>query len=481
MPPDLSPILSDIQTFSRLGGRALRPYQLEPARAVVRSVLGREGKIITVMFGRQMGKNETSAQIEAHLLSLFAATGGSIVKAAPSFKPQLITSILRLKDTLDRSPVTRGRWLPQYGYMVRLGNATISFLSADPAANVVGATASLLLEIDEAQDVAPEKYDRDFRPMASSTNATTVLYGTAWSEDSLLERQRRINLSHEARTGERLHFEYDWSVLAAINPHYKAFVEGEIARLGVEHPTIRTQYLLQTLSDAGRLFSAEQRAALRGSHRRLRVPEPDRVYVAGIDLAGADEQAEDAVARLLSPRRDSTVITIAEVSRDVLGRAEARVVDHVWWTGRDQVWQYERLLDLWQRWRLTRVAVDASGIGAGIAAFLSARHAARTDSIVFSAPAKSKLAYAMLTMINARRLTVYADDGSPESRQLWTEVVACRYWLRAGEQIGWAVPETEGHDDFVVSLALCAHAAEQLVIPAAGTLIRARPDEESRW
>jgi hypothetical protein len=48
----------------------------------------------------------------------------------------------------------------------------------------------MLLEIDEAQDVAIEKYDRDLRPMASPTNATTVLYGTAWSDDTLLAIER---------------------------------------------------------------------------------------------------------------------------------------------------------------------------------------------------------------------------------------------------------------------------------------------------
>jgi hypothetical protein len=47
-----------------------------------------------------------------------------------------------------------------------------------------------LKKIDEAQDVAIEKYDRDLRPMASTTNATTVLYGTAWSDDTLLAIER---------------------------------------------------------------------------------------------------------------------------------------------------------------------------------------------------------------------------------------------------------------------------------------------------
>jgi hypothetical protein len=61
----------------------------------------------------------------------------------------------------------------------------------------MGATADLLREMDEAQDVDEEKYRRDFRPMASTTNALTVLYGTAWSDDCLLEKQRQSNIEED--------------------------------------------------------------------------------------------------------------------------------------------------------------------------------------------------------------------------------------------------------------------------------------------
>jgi hypothetical protein len=450
---------------------------------VVDSVVRRRGRTITIMLARQMGKNETSAQIEAYLLVLHARRGGTMVKAAPSFKPQIITSLLRLKRVLDRGPLTRGRWRPSFGYMVSLGAATATFLSADGRASVVGATASLLLEIDEAQDVDPDKYDRDFRPMASSTNATTVLYGTAWSEDSILQRQKLRNLAHEEETGERLHFEYDWTHLAELNASYRAFVAGEIARLGEHHPSIRTQYLLHCLEDAGRLFSNEQRQRLRGSHDRLLAPDPERQYVAGIDIAGEDENAEDAVARALVPKRDSTVITIAELALDETGNGVATVVDHVWWTGRDLQRQYDDLLRLWAHWRFTRVVVDASGIGAAFASFLSSRFGERVEELVFTAPAKSKLAYDMLAMINTGRASVYGDELSPESRQFWEEVRACRYWLRANDTIAWGVPPSEGHDDFVISLALCCRAAATTFLPAASGLVRPKPpaDEISNW
>jgi hypothetical protein len=122
--------------------------------------------------------------------------------------------------------------------------------------------------------------------------------------------------------------------------------------------------------------------------------------------------------------------------------------------------------------------VDASGIGAGIAAFLAARFPLRAERFLFTAPSKSALAYAMLAKTNAGRLAMYAADESPEWRQFWTEIEACRYVTRAGEQLGWSVPPTEGHDDFVVSLALCCRAADCVTAPAAGVLLRSAPDHE---
>jgi hypothetical protein len=280
------------------------------------------------------------------------------------------------------------------------------------------------------------------------------------------------------RTGERLHFEYDWRALADLNPAYDSFVRAEIARLGEAHPSIQTQYLLQCLATAGRLFSLAQREAIQGDYGPDTHPNPDLTYVAGIDLAGEDEEAEDARWRALSPQRDSTVVTIAAVDHRSQGEPVVRVIAHVWWTGREHVWQYERLVRLWQEWGLSGASVDASGIGAGIAAFLSARFPGRVERVIFSAAVKSRLAFGMLAKANTGRLHVYRDEDSIAWREFWKQVAACRYQLRAGEIMSWSVPATEGHDDFVVSLALCCRAADGLAPPGAGTLMRATSDDE---
>ena len=93
--------LSDIHRFSRLIlERPLREYQLEPADAILASVLHARGETFAVMMSRQAGKNELSAQLEAYLLNLYRRQGGSLVKGSPTFKPQTLNSILRLTDRL---------------------------------------------------------------------------------------------------------------------------------------------------------------------------------------------------------------------------------------------------------------------------------------------------------------------------------------------------------------------------------------------
>ena len=161
-----------------------------------------------------------------------------------------------------------------------------TFLSAEPTSNVVGATADVLLELDEAQDVERDKFLKEFRPMGATGNATTVLYGTPWDGGSLLETMSEENRELERKDGVRRDFRFDWEAVAACSPLYGRYVESERARLGEEHPLFRTQYRLLPIAPGEGMFNRGQLALLRGGHARLRGPLPGRVYVAGVDVAG---------------------------------------------------------------------------------------------------------------------------------------------------------------------------------------------------
>ena len=118
-------------------GIRLRPYQKEIARAVMDSVLNGRGLTFTVVLPRQSGKNEVQAHLLSWLLYRAGPRGGRMVSVSPTFHPQAIHSMERVRKYLDRSPGTSGRWSSS-GFLYRYDQARLQFLSAAGNAKVVG-------------------------------------------------------------------------------------------------------------------------------------------------------------------------------------------------------------------------------------------------------------------------------------------------------------------------------------------------------
>ena len=395
-----------------------------------------------------------------------AARGGSIVKAAPTFQPQALISIERIMRRLDENGLSSISHLEK-GSILHVGRCRATYLSAHPTSNVVGQTADLLLEIDEAQDVSTDKFNRDFRPMAAAQNATTVLYGTAWRSDSLLEQVKAsaprvaTERAYDSTVAKR-HFRYDWQDVAQHNAPYGTFVEAERQRLGEEHPLFRTQYALLPLDETTRLFNPGQLTQLQGDHARQDIPRPGAVYVAGLDLAGAPVTiSEPEWGASGSVARDETVLTIGEVVATANGgEPQIRVVQHYRWRGAPHGALTEQLTDLLKNvWRVRRVAVDATGIGEPTAAALHRRMGQAVQPVTFTQQTKSRLGFELLALVNAGRLRLYADDRSPESTAARHQLRHAQAEHNANRTMNFYVPEREGHDDFLISLALLARAS----------------------
>jgi len=437
----------------------LRPYQVEAGRAIMDSVFNRRGLTISIEMARQGGKNELSAQMEAFLLTANMLRSADAVKCAPTFQPQCRISMRRLWSRLTEAGL-RDVCAREEGRAIRVGRARQLFLSAEPESNVVGHTAHVLLEVDEAQDVDADKFDKEFRPMAATTGATTVLYGTAWDDRTLLERTKQANLEAQRRDGIRRHFEYDWQAVAEHNPVYARYVEGERQRLGENHPLFLTQYCLRPISGGGRLFSRQQCAQLQGDHVRQSRPRSGDVYVAGLDLAGETLEL-GAPPR---PRRDSTVLTLARAlhppRQALVQEPRLEVVEHYAWTGEPHDRLYERLVDVLRDvWRVRRVAVDATGLGEATARFLTtALGSAVVEPFRFSGESKSRLGYNLIAAVNGGRLKMYAADASDEYRDFWQQTERARVAYRANQTMNFFVDPQDGHDDYLMSLALAVEA-----------------------
>jgi hypothetical protein len=484
----LRAMLRDLACFTRLGGKKLRTYQREAAKAVIESVLGQRGLSLAVMFPRQSGKNELQAQIEVYLLLLYHAEEVEIVKISPTWRPQSINAMRRLERTLAGHPLARQvGWVKENGYSYRVGKARISFFSGEPQANIVGATASLLLEVDEAQSVGAAKFDTQIAPMAASTNATRVFWGTAWTRDTLLARELRAAEEAQARDGRRRVFRKDALEVGALLPAYARFVEEQVARLGRMHPAVRTQYFSEEIDALRGMFPPERLRLVEGEHAWLDGPLAGEVYAFVLDVGGeaAGESAELADGEKPAPRdHDSTALAALAVQLDGSGGASApayRLV-HLWeWRGVGQPELLEQIVALARQWNPRRLVVDATGLGAGLAANLERKLAGRVLRFTFSAASKSRLGWSFLAIVENGRLRLPRAAGLVE--RLREQMRACTALVGQGpdQPLRWGVPEgrkgADGlalHDDLLLAVALCAELdGLDWRVSAPGMLVRA--------
>ncbi len=344
---------------------------MEAANAIVDSVLNRRGLTFTVVMARQAGKNELSAQVELFLLVKHAQQAVDAIKCAPTFMPQGYISMRRLRDRITQAGVAGG---------VRRRKLAARCVSAPPASSSSPPTTPRTSSATPPASCSRstrrrtsrrEKFDREFRPMAASTGATTVYYGTPWDDSTLLEQAVEQNLELQRRDGIRRHFEADWpDASPPLNPDYARYVEAERDRLGENHPLFLTQYALQ--DDLRRRPALHRLAAGAAAGRRTRAstsrPRRD-VYVAGLDIGGqACESGRE---------HDSTVLTIARAVAPAAGAARPGAAPRSRRAHRldrraRTTSVLERLSDLLGRvWRVRRLAVDATGLGETLARMLA--------------------------------------------------------------------------------------------------------------
>jgi hypothetical protein len=453
----------------KCGGISLRPYQLEAAKAVIDSIRKHAGRSIVIVFSRQSGKDELSANLIAFLLARYHATDAGIVEVNPTYKPQTINAITRLEERLDGNTVTKFDWQKRSDFMRFFGKATVSFLSGNSYAHVVGAVASLLLIVNEAQDIQPGVFDKKFAPMAASTNATRVFMGTAWNSQSLLARELRRAGEAQAKDGIRRVFMVSADDVRKVLPAYGQYVDAEVAKLGRQHPLVKTQYFNEELDAQAGMFNAARRAMMKGD-REPSQPDPALMerepYVFTIDVAGQDEASfhnpEEVV--LKDPGRDAVTLTVHSVDLSQLETLQApifRAVHREQWTGLNHIAVFGKLSALADVWKPQYIVVDATGVGEGLWAMLDHRYQSKVIPVKFTAKMKSDIGYRFIAMIETGRFRDCA-DGIPVT-EVDEQYANCVSEVLVGQQkiMRWSVPEgrrnADGeliHDDIVVADAL---------------------------
>jgi len=409
----LKKMLRDVTLFVRCtGGIRLRRYQESIARAVVHSILHQQGLSFVVILPRQSGKNELPAQLQAYLLTLLSAERHEMVQVSPTWRPQTENAMHRLETVLSGNWLVKDRWEKHFGHVYQVGQARLVFLSGSPTTNIVGATANLLLSVDEAQDILIDKYDKEIAPMAASTNATRVFWGTAWTANTLLAREEKAARAEQASDGIQRVWRLTCDEVTAEVPPYGKFVAEQVARLGRHHPMVRTQYYSEDIDSEGGLFPPERLALLYGSYPSQTAPSPGEMYVMTLDIAGEDEAGQD-IDHLSNPARDATALTIARVNTATLTDPglllpSYEIVYRQMWVGIKHTDLYGQILSFAQTWQVRYLVCDATGVGAGLTAFLTRSLGTKVIPFVFNIRTKSDLGWAFLSLIDSGRLKTYA-------------------------------------------------------------------------
>ena len=475
---------------------------MEIARAVKDSVIHQRGLTFVVILPRQSGKNELQAHLFSWLLFRYFNVGGSIVSVSPTFKPQTLNNMQRVRRSLSACVGSRDDWHSTNGFEYTLGKASLKFFSGGQRANVVGATADILLSIDEAQEIPIAKFDKDFDPMTASTNATRVFFGTAWTGDTLLERERRFALLAEKQDGIKRVFFYTADDVRRLVPAYGAHVDRAIAEHGRSNPRIRSQYFCETIDAQSSMFNPARlsllispphfaqngeglgvgsasspyspppagdreasRSVAQGGPGVRENPNPQSLIVNRkphaflIDVAGQDESEKDST----NAKRDSTALTIIEIDLSTLPTLERptyHVVARHSWIGENHVSIFGKIKNLYETWKPQHIVIDATGVGEGLWGMLDRHYPSRVIPVKFTQTEKSDIGWQFLSIIETGR---FRDRCHTDAVHL--QYTHCQYELLPGpgKILRWGVPETarapDGvalHDDYILADSLVA-------------------------
>ena len=204
------------------------------------------------------------------------------------------------------------------------------------------------------------------------------------------------------------------------------------------------------------MFTAAQLDVMRAGFGVSSDPDGS-VHIAGLDIAGAAESIEDPEQILAGHSdRDSTVLSIGAVRAGQL-----HVVRTYEWIGVPHFQASAEAAALCRHWKVRAVYADATGLGAPVVETLARPRMLGKVVVpyVFTAPSKSALAYNLLSLVGRGGLRLHF--GFPE--HYWGQLRTARTQVRPNKSMNFYVDERDGHDDFLMSLALLAQAYADLV------------------
>jgi hypothetical protein len=228
---------------------------------------------------------------------------------------------------------------------------------------------------------------------------------------------------------------------------------------------------------------------MQGSHTPHVSPLPDRLYAFLLDVGGesflhpsplggaaGDEEYQTPPSLCDSENNpqvahDLTALTIVDIVPTSSASSPLpcyNVVARFGWQGASHADLYPILRRLRDQWGARYFIIDATGLGAGLASFLSkiwSPPECLVIPFIFTARSKSDLGWAFLSLVETHRFQDHAPSFSDEAYlNFWRQLPAVTHLLRPDQTLSWGIPpgfidpltHAPLHDDWVISASLCA-------------------------
>jgi len=428
----------------------LYPYQVKPARTIIKDVFLNLGSEIVMLFCRQSGKTEMIADVVDFLAVKFP----SFAQACPELKyfkkgikigifapkqEQSKITFDRLKERFDKNLMKEKYVLDveeSNGNTFKLSNgAKIRCITASEGTTIAGETFDVII-IEECQDVSERKLKSDIFPMGAATNATKVLIGTAGYKVCYFYKA-------SLRTkGSKYGFFLDRHEAVKHNEKYRKYIEGEKIRIGEESDEFKAMYDLTWILERGMFVTQEQLEPLM-SDIEIDYEKP---VVAGIDWGKLN---------------DSTVVTIMSLEGEILDWLELR--------GDDYSSQLDYIGSFLKPYKnLVMVKCDATAtqdqindnLKQRVLKKLNRRFAVLDISYVFTPSNKDMMYKNLAQFISEKKIKIPKKD-SKERRKFMQQMLELEKEYK-GNYLSCHHPDVkDAHDDYCDSVALACVALLQ--------------------
>lgn len=277
-----------------------------------------KNEVLTGLFVRQTGKNETVANAICYLLLNYRNIRIGIF--APTEKQAQAIGLQRVRERLTSNKFVRTLIKTDMKDFIALENGSfVRAFTANPNSQIEGFTLNIAV-LDESQDITDHIVSHDIIPMLASTNGSIVKIGTAGAKNhffSSIERNKERKKNH---------FEYNYLDVGKERPDYLNFVETIAEEMGGKNtPEFRSQFLNEWVEGVSNFLSKKQFEDCVADIEIETEPQKEGIYVAGLDLAKDFDEAVMVILRsegkFVVPVKFYTWqgVSYADVIKDVVG------------------------------------------------------------------------------------------------------------------------------------------------------------------